>query len=44
MSSHLITQLHRAALVGFDLRKMEGDVSAELLEKRYPGFAADRDY
>jgi hypothetical protein len=31
MSSHLVTQLHHAALIGFDLRQMEGDVSAELL-------------
>src|SRR5436189_938031 len=34
MSSHLVTKLHHAALVGFDLRQMESDVSVELLEER----------
>jgi hypothetical protein len=33
MSSHLVTKLHHAALVGFDLRQMEGDVSVEFLEE-----------
>ena len=41
-SSHLVTQLHHAALVGFDLRQMEGDVSVELLEKRDPIANQDR--
>ena len=36
MSSHLVTKLHRAALVGFDLRQMEGDVSVELVEEWDP--------
>jgi len=36
MSSHLVTKLHHAALIGFDLRQMEGDVFAELLEEPYP--------
>jgi len=42
MSSHLVTKLHRAALVGFDLRQMESDVSVELLEERYPIANQDR--
>jgi hypothetical protein len=33
MSPHLVTELHHAAPVGFDLRQMEGDVSVELLEE-----------
>jgi len=42
-SSYLVTQLHHAALVGFDLRQMEGgDVSVELLEERYPIANQDR--
>jgi hypothetical protein len=41
MSSHLVTKLHHAALIGFDLRQMEGDVSVELLEERDP--IADQD-
>jgi hypothetical protein len=36
MASHLVTKLHHAALVGFDLRQMESDVSVELLEERIP--------
>jgi len=36
MSLHLVTKLHHAALVGFDLRQMEGDVSVELFEERDP--------
>ena len=36
ISSHLVTKLHGAALISFDLRQMEGDVSVELLEERYP--------
>jgi hypothetical protein len=42
MSSHLVTKLHHAALIGFDLRQMEGDVSVELLEERYPIANQDR--
>ena len=42
LSSHLVTKLHHAALVGFDLRQMEGDVSVELLEERYPITNQDR--
>src|SRR6185312_3866559 len=41
MSSHLVTKLHHAALVGFDLREMEGDVAVELLEEWDP--IADQD-
>jgi len=33
MSSHLVTQLNHAALVGLDLGEMEGNVSVELLEE-----------
>ena len=40
--SHLVTKLHHAALIGFDLRQMEGDVSVELLEERYPIANQDR--
>ncbi len=42
MSSHLVTKLHHAALVGFDLRQMEGDVSVELLEEWDPITNQDR--
>jgi hypothetical protein len=42
MSSHLITQLDHAALVGFDLREMEGDISVELLEEWDPITNQDR--
>src|SRR4030095_6952117 len=42
MSSHLVTKIRRAALVGFDLRQMEGDVSVELLEERNPIANQDR--
>src|SRR6266446_3751293 len=42
MSSHLVTKLHHAALVGFDLRQMEGDVSVQLLEERDPITNQDR--
>jgi len=42
MSSHLITKLHHAALIGFNLRQMEGDVSVEPLEERYPIANQDR--
>jgi len=42
MSSHLVTKLHHTALVGFDLRQMEGDVSVELLKERYPIANQDR--
>ena len=41
-SSHLVTKLHHAALVGFDLRQMEGDVSVELLEEWDPITNQDR--
>jgi hypothetical protein len=40
-SSDLVMKLHHAALVGFDLRQMEGDVSVELFEEPYP--IADQD-
>jgi hypothetical protein len=33
MYSHLITKLHYAVPVGFDLRQMEGYISVELLEE-----------
>jgi hypothetical protein len=33
MSSHLVKKFHRAALVGFNLRQMESDVSVELVEE-----------
>jgi hypothetical protein len=36
MSSHLVTKLHHAALVAFDLREMESDVPVELLEEWNP--------
>ena len=42
MSSHLVTKLHHAALIGFDLGQMESDVSVELLEERYPIANQDR--
>src|SRR2546428_12098921 len=42
MSSHLVTKLHHTALVGFDLRQMEGDVSVELLEEWDPITNQDR--
>src|SRR2546423_3520472 len=42
MSSHLVTKLHHAALIGFNLRQMEGDVSVELLEERDPIANQDR--
>ena len=42
LSSHLVTKLHHAALVGFDLRQMEGDVSVELLEEWDPITNQDR--
>jgi hypothetical protein len=41
-SSHLVTKLHHAALIGFDLGQMEGDVSVELVEERYPIANQDR--
>src|SRR2546425_8075357 len=41
MSPHFVTKLHHTALVGFDLRQMEGDVSVELLEEWDP--IADQD-
>ena len=40
--SHLVTKRHRAALVGLDLRQVEGDVSVELLEEPYPITNQDR--
>ena len=33
MSSHLVTKLHHAVLIAFDLRQMEGDISVEFLEE-----------
>ena len=42
MSSHVVTQLDHAALVGFDLREVEGDVFVELLEEWYPIANQDR--
>ena len=42
MSLHIVTKLHYAALVGFDLRQMEGDVSVEFLEERDPITNQDR--
>jgi len=42
MSSHLVTKIHHAALVGFDLRQMEGDVSVEPLEEWEPITNQDR--
>src|SRR5688572_19954042 len=42
LSSHLVTKLDHAALVGFDLREMEGDVSVELLEEWDPITNQDR--
>src|SRR5437588_255791 len=42
VSSHLVTKLHRAALVGFDLRQMKGDVSVELREEWDPITNQDR--
>jgi hypothetical protein len=30
---HLVTQRHHAALIPFDLRQMEGDISVELFEE-----------
>jgi len=33
MRQHLVTKRHHAALIGFDLRQMEGDISVELLEE-----------
>src|SRR5437763_11396309 len=42
ISLHLVTKLHRAALVGFNLHQMENDVSVELLEERYPIANQDR--
>jgi hypothetical protein len=40
--SHLITKAHHAALVGFDLLKMQEDISVELLKERYPLSNQDR--
>ena len=42
LASHLVTKLHHAALVGFDLRQMEGDVPVELLEEWDPITNQDR--
>jgi hypothetical protein len=42
ISPHLVTKLHRAALVSLDLRQMEGDVSVQLLEEPYPITNQDR--
>ena len=42
ISSHLVMKPHHAALVGFDLRQVEGDVSVELLEEWDPITNQDR--
>src|SRR4029434_1068432 len=42
ISSHLVTKLHHAALVGFDLCKVEGEVSVELLAEWGPITSQDR--
>ena len=42
MSSYLVTQPYHAALIGFDLRQMERDVSVELLEEWDPIANQDR--
>ena len=42
LSSRPVTKLHHAALVGFDLRQMEGDVSVEFLEEWDPITNQDR--
>lgn len=34
LSSYLVTKLHHAVPVGFDLRQMEREVSVELVEER----------
>ena len=39
---NLVSKLHHAALVGFDLREMQGDVSVELFEKWDPITDQDR--
>jgi len=36
ISPHLVTKRHRAALVGFDLRQMQRDVSVECFKELYP--------
>src|SRR5262249_55552365 len=40
---HLVTKIDHAALVGFDLRQMEGDVTVELLEEWDPITNQDRE-
>jgi hypothetical protein len=35
-SSHFVTKCHHAALIAFDLGKMKGDISVELLEEAEP--------
>src|SRR6516165_10860226 len=42
MSFYFVTKLHHAALVGFDLREMKGDVSVELREEGDPITNQDR--
>jgi hypothetical protein len=42
ISLHLVTKLHHAVLVGFDLREMERDVSVERLEEWDPITNQDR--
>src|SRR5450755_4588661 len=42
LSSHLVAQTQHPALIGFDLRHMEGDVSIELIEERYSIANQDR--
>jgi hypothetical protein len=41
-SSRLVTKRDHAALVGFDLRQMEGNIPVELLEEGYPIANQDR--
>src|SRR6266545_7375263 len=41
MSAHLVAKFHHTALVGFDLRQVEGDVLVERLEEGDP--IADQD-
>jgi hypothetical protein len=40
---HLIPKRDHAALVGFDLRQMEGNISVEFFEESYPIANQDRE-
>ena len=42
LSSHLVAKRHRAALVCFDLRQMQGDVSTKVIEEWDPITNQDR--